>query len=225
MTFDARTVFLEEFEKALLSEQASSGFAVDDWFGAGRGTPAKDIAAWLTRGPDCVQAFTDWYEASGVKIWVTPDGQLALELALMADFGGVPVHVRPDIVLDMGGALVVTDLKSGATAPASMRQLGIYASGIEQVYGIRPKYGAWFMARGTGPRGTPPEELTYFQRPVPLDAVKYSLPYLTRQIQMFVRAREQGIFIANPGEECRRCGVAHACLETGGTTERAIDRR
>lgn len=216
MTFDATQVFLDEFQAAIQIEEAESGYPVSEWFGSGRSTPQKDVEDWLTRGPECLQSFIDWFEQSQAKVWITPDGIPAIELELMAYFGDIPVHIRPDFVLQLGSALVVVDGKTSARVPATLRQLGLYASGIELVYGIRPKYGAHFMFRGTGPKGCPPEKLTYFQRPVPLDGYQYSVPYLTKQIQMFNRARSQGIFIANPGEECRRCGVAQACPEAGG---------
>lgn len=220
MTFDAKAEFLSAFEKAVRDEEASSGFRLDDWFGAGRSTPAKDFSDWLDRGPVMIRQFTEWFEQSGAEVWITPDGQPAIELELLVMFGRIPVHIRPDFILKLGTALVVTDFKSGSTTPKSMRQLGLYASGIELEYGIRPKYGTFYMGRGSGPRDCPPELRTYFQRPVPMDEYRYSVPYLTKQLELFVKARDAGIFIANPGDECRLCGVSQACVETGSKLER-----
>src|SRR5262249_50801069 len=115
----------------------------------------------------------------------------------------------------LGTALVVVDLKSSAKAPESVRQLGIYASGIELAYGVRPKYGAYFLPRD--------ESMKFFQRPVPLTGYEHSVEYLTREFQAFERGREAGVFVAAPGRQCGRCGVAHACLAIGGAKARQYD--
>jgi hypothetical protein len=223
--FDSKTVFAEEFARAIAEDVERSGYPVSQWFKSGPASPELDIDVWSATGPRCVDKFTDWFEGSGAQVWIAPDGRPGIELELSAMFGSVPVTGRPDLVADMG-ALVVVDLKTGRKVPSSYRQLGLYASLVELAYGPehRPRYGAYYMARGTGPRGCDPEDLTYFQRPVPLDGEQYSVRYLTEQFERFAKARDQGLFLANPGDYCRTCGVAGACPEAGGSTERAIER-
>ena len=212
--FDAEAVFLQEFNAALATEQDKSGFALDDWYWSGRQKPENAVAWWLANGPALVQRYIDWYEShEDVKVWMTPDGNPAIELELQVNFGSIPVKMAIDQVLLMGSALVVIDLKTSAKAPESARQLGIYASGIELAYGIRPKYGAYFL-----PKDEPP-----FQKPIDLSAPQYGIRYLEREFQLAEKGITDGIFVANPGRPCGRCGVAHACLANGGAQARKLD--
>lgn len=208
--YDWRGVFAEEFDRAIAKE-SEGGFAPETWLKAGRGE-GEGEPWWRVNGPDLARSFGDWFDSSGAKVWATPDGRPAIELGLRPMFGDVPVSMYIDVVLVLGSALVVVDLKSGSTKPKTDRQLGLYASGIQKTYGIRPRYGAYFMARGTGKD----DERVYFQRPVPLDEVRYSVRYFTEQFAMLEQAVREQIFIANPGDRCRRCGVNYACLTAGG---------
>jgi putative RecB family exonuclease len=213
-SFDAEAVFADEFAKAIEVDERKSGFPLEQWFWSGRQKPETSREWWEANGGGLVQKFIGWYEAHpDVKVWITPDGKPAVELDLRVMFGEVEVVMAIDVVFQMGTALVVTDFKTSAKAPGSYRQLGIYASGVELKYGIRPKYGAYFLPRDDVP----------FQRPIDLGAPQYSVPYLTREFAMFEQARSGAIFPANPGQSCGRCGVAHACLANGGARAREFD--
>jgi putative RecB family exonuclease len=219
--FDVAAVFAEEFDKAVAEEARKSGFPVSDWFWTGRLSGPESVARWREKGPEYVQNFIDWYESNpDVETWITPDGQPAIELALDVMFGTVPVKMILDWVVKIGTALVVTDWKTSAKMPASSRQLGIYASGLELAYGIRPRYGTFFMNRGTGPRNGPK---TFFQRPVELDDPRYSIAYLTGEFEQAERGIKNGVFPASPGDNCGRCGVAYACTEVAGAKARDLD--
>lgn len=214
--FDTAGVFAVEFDKAIADEQASSGYAPDTWQSAGRWNDQGEDY-WRTNGPVYAQNFIDWYESQpDMRVWVTPDGEPAIELDMTADFGEIPVRVVVDLVLaagDVNPALVVVDLKSGSTQPDSHRQLAIGASVIEKVYGIRPRYGAFFMARKA------PKSLF----PVELNGPQHSGPYLANEFRMFDLAASSGIFPAKPGDRCRRCPVSYACTEQGGPEARRYD--
>lgn len=205
MSFDAAAVFLAEFDVRLARQAADSGLPVGEWQKSGTRKPESDIEYWREYGPSFVQRYIDWFEANpDITVWVTPDGIPAVELPLTVAFGKVDVKVIIDQVLVAGSALVVTDLKTSATEPDSRYQLGIYASAIEIEYGIRPRFGSWWMPR---------REVPF--RPVPLDSYEYSVEFLTKEIAMFDQAVRSGIFIANPGKQCNRCGVAAACPALG----------
>lgn len=206
-------VFLTELDLAIDAEEAATGFPVGEWMTSGaRG--CQDRAWWQANGPGIVRNFTDWYEAHPeVSVWVTPDGTPAIELDLMVKFGGVEVKMILDLVLQIGSALVVVDLKSGAKTPDSLNQLAIYACGIELAYGIRPKYGTFFMLKGVGKTE---EDRKYFLTPTVLDGFQYSVEFWTRQLRMFDEAVCNGVFVANVGDQCKRCGVAYACAAVGG---------
>jgi putative RecB family exonuclease len=219
--FNAAEVFAEEYAKAVSEEVRKSGFELEDWFWSGRYDGPTSVERWYEQGPEMVQAFIDWYEANpDVKVWVTPDGQPAIELPVEAKFGTVPVKMVLDAVFQVGTALVVTDIKTSATKPVSYRQLGIYASGLELAYGVRPRYGTFFMNRGVGPKAGPK---THFLRPVELDRPQYSVAYLTAEFEQAEKGIQGGVFPASPGEGCGRCGVAWACTEVGGPEAAALD--
>lgn len=221
MTFDIEAVFQEELDKAVAEEERKSGFPVSEWFWAGPRDGERSIQWWREQGPEFVRNFIDWWEFNpDAEIWVTPDGIPAIELPFEVEFGPIPVRGYIDLVLKIGTALVVVDLKSSAKAPVSNRQLGIYASALEIQYGIRPRYGTHFMVRGVGPRGKPP---TFFLRPVELSAPQYSVEYLTREFMSAERGIQAGAFPAKPGDNCGRCGVAWACTEVNGDSAKALD--
>jgi putative RecB family exonuclease len=220
--FDVEAAFREEFVKAVGNEYERGGVDPDEWFAAGRGN-GEGEEWWLANGGRLAQNFITWYESRpDVNIWIAPDGRPAIELGLMVMFGKVPVKMYIDLVLAVGyenPALVVTDLKSGSRRPDNPRQLAIYANAIEQFYGIRPRYGAYFMNRGTERRG----ELSYFQQPIEMDQPQFDYGYLSHEFEMFDLAVTSGIFPAKPGEQCRRCGVAYACTEVGGQMASVLD--
>ncbi|MGH7238900.1 MAG: PD-(D/E)XK nuclease family protein [Candidatus Saccharimonadales bacterium] len=219
--FDARAVFLEELAKAAGDEARSSGFQPEDWFWSGPHSGPQALARWQETGPVMVQNFIDWWEHNtDVSVWVTPDGIPAIELPFLISLGSVQVRGYIDLVLQMGTALVVVDLKTGAKVPSNYRQLAIYACGVEQQYGIRPRYGTFFMTRGVGPRNRPK---THFIRPVELDKPQYSTGYLAREFALAELGIQAGGFPASPGEGCARCGVAYACTEVNGEKARTLD--
>jgi putative RecB family exonuclease len=218
--FDTEAVFKLQFELAVKDEVEASGFPTDQWFQAGRGE-TEGYDWWMANGPRLVQNFIDWYEArDDVTVWIAPDGTPAIELPVMLDFGTVPVRGYIDLVLAFGKvnpALVVMDFKSGTRKPDNPRQLAIYANAIERTYGIRPRYGSYFMNRG-GRSGT-----DFFQQPIEMNRPSFDFGYLSKEFEMFDLAVQSGIFPANPGDHCRRCGVAYACAEVGGEQAHKYD--
>jgi hypothetical protein len=226
VTFDVASAFESEFNLALLHDQQKSGFELKDWFRSGPQLPLTSVQWWREHGPGQVQNYIDWFESSGAAIWWTPEGRKgfeptpAIELDLTVNFGDVAVRMVIDQVLSFSGALVVVDLKSSAKLPSSTRQLGIYASGIELAFGIRPRYGTYFMTRGVEKKG----ETTYFQRPIELSGYEHSVEYLTREFAMVEKGITQDLFPAHPGDNCFRCGVAWACSAVGGSEARNYDK-
>jgi putative RecB family exonuclease len=219
--FDAKAVFLEELDRAAREEESKSGFQRGDWFWSGPRDGQASLEWWQEQGPEYIQNFIDWWEHNDdVDIWTTPDGLPAIELPFEVKFGDIPVRGFIDLVLQIGTALVVVDIKSSAKQPVSYRQLGIYASAIELAYGTRPRYGTFFMVRGVGPRGKPP---TFFLRPVELSAPQYSVAYLAQEFAQAEGGIQAGVFPASPGEGCGRCGVAWACTEVNGESAKRLD--
>lgn len=179
----------------------------------------EDELWWLTNGPQMVQRWIDWRQASGWEIWTAPDGRPGIELELMPVFGEVPVKMIIDRVFTIPETRVpvVVDLKSGKRTPASDLQLAFYAAGIKAEFGISIEHGAYWMAR-TG-------ELTPVQ-----SIARYTVPLLTHWVRQFAFARSSGIYLPNITELCRACGVNRYCYAFGGSksdrdsdAEHAID--
>lgn len=206
MTFDVAEVFRIELGLAVEELESQSGFPMAEWFGSGRRSPEGDLTWWQENGPGLVQRFINWYESSDdINIWITPDGKPAIELDLTVMLGETPVRVIIDQVLKVGSALVVHDLKSGSKRPENVMQLAIGATAIEKTYGIRPKYGAFFLHRSSGEPFVP----------ILLTGREHREEHLAHVFGMLNRAVEQGIFVPNVGNHCRRCGVAASCPALG----------
>jgi hypothetical protein len=216
--FDWEGTFNREFDKAVANDVAKSGFPTDTWLKL-NASRVQTEPWWREEGPGFAKSFADWYESTpDAEVWITPDGRPALELELRVMFGPIPVVVYIDLILKLGSALVVTDYKTSAAEPDSLTQQGFYASAVELAYGKpwRPAYGTHFMARGIGPKDMDPDLKQRFMQPRPLDAYQYSIPYYTHQLELMDAGAEAGIFLANPGDHCRICGVAAACDAVGG---------
>ena len=159
---------------------------------------------WYENGLKFVESWVQWREGSGWKIWTTPQGKPAIELKLEIVVGGVymlgavdRVFVTPD------GELVILDLKTGMRTPQSDLQLSIYASMMERAIGVRPSYGAYWMARqGTT---TPP---------ISLEAL--SLQKLDELVAMFQKARENNIYLPN-FDTCKMCSYQEHCYWKNGS--------
>jgi putative RecB family exonuclease len=207
VNFDVPGRFNREFDKAILEEVADSGFEVKDWIQIGGPATAPNamVTKWRTMGPECVQAFIDWYESSGYQVWITPDGRPAIELELRPMFGQIEVVMYVDLVLYKPDHLLVVDLKSGSKQPDSPQQLGMYACGVELTYGVRPYWAAYFMNRKGG-----------LTKPVPTLGYGMSIDFFTKQLAAAERGIEAGVFVASPGSGCAICGVSRACAAVGG---------
>lgn len=210
--FDWAAEFNAELDRQVAG--AVSPFPKEDWFAAGY-RPRQDEKWWRENGPAMCRAFADWYQSQpDIRVWIAPDGRPAIELDLTVMFGDIPVKMAPDAVLQAGTALLVLDWKSGSLKSTKKDQLGLYACGIERTYGIRPRYGTFFMTKGISKKDQ--EEKTYFQPPITLDGPEYSYERYARLFSDLDLAIRNDIFIANPGEHCQMCGVNRACAAFGG---------
>ena len=195
---DLEAVFAEKLNLEI-AEADESGVPRSQWFAGGRGKATEDF--WLENGPVWVRYWADWRETSGWKLW-NYLGDPAVEVPLVQHWSnGLKSRGFIDRVMyDTHGYLNIVDLKFGSTTPDSAAQLGLYAVGLEQEFGIRPQFGAFFMAR---------KGKLLAQEPLR----KYTEPYFDRKFSGFDQARKAGIFLANPGEKCSRCGVRGSCSE------------
>jgi putative RecB family exonuclease len=219
--YSATDGFRFHFGLAQHNVQEKTGFTTDKWLAAGF-RPRQDGAWWQANGPAMVQAYIDWYNSvPDIHVWDTPDGLPAIELNLQPKFGRHTVRMGIDQVLVAGSSLVIVDLKTSARVPVDPMQLGFYASGIETVYGVRPDFGMYFMARGIRDKN---KQITgYTTIPIDLSSPQYSVPFITRQLDMMDDADKSGVYLPKVQELCRMCGVNRACTAYGGSEAHLYD--
>jgi putative RecB family exonuclease len=202
------TDFQEAFDLAIAEEVERSGFPTEEWTVTGRASkewPDKETEAWWrAKGPSFCDSWDRWQDQAPWQIWVTPEGVPAIELELHPIFGGMPDVLYIDrVMVTNDGELVVVDIKTGSRVPDGTEQLGDYAAGMEQLIGIRPTYGTFWMARKG--YNTPSVDLDHHTQA----AVDYR--YRTARAGM-----EAGIFIAHPSSLCGSCPVRDACYAMKG---------
>ena len=169
----------------------------------GRATKAnpnkEDVTFWQATGPQWVQAYIDWRKANpDWKLWKTPQGAPAIELAMLPEFAGVPVKMILDRVFEVNGELVIVDLKTSQQTPTNTLQLGFYKVGMLKTFGIDVKWGTYWMARQHGVS--------------PLVSLEqYTEDKLEYLVAGFDKARKAGIFLPNTNNCQYKCGLTAHC--------------
>jgi hypothetical protein len=169
----------------------------------GRATKAnpqkEDVNFWQATGPQWVQAYIDWRKANpNWKLWKTPQGVPAIELAMLPEFAGVPVKMILDRVFEVNGELVIVDLKTSQQTPTNTLQLGFYKVGLLKTFGIDVKWGTYWMARQHGVS--------------PLVSLEqYTEDKLEYLVAGFDKARKAGIFLPNTNNCQYKCGLTAHC--------------
>ena len=169
----------------------------------GRATKAnpqkEDVNFWQATGPQWVQAYIDWRKANpDWKLWKTPQGVPAIELAMLPEFAGVPVKMILDRVFEVNGELVIVDLKTSQQTPTNTLQLGFYKVGIQKTFGIDVKWGTYWMARQHGVS--------------PLVSLEqYTEDKLEYLVAGFDKARKAGVFLPNTNNCQYKCGLTAHC--------------
>ena len=170
---------------------------------------------WADNGPAMIQNWLDWRaEHADWEIWVTPDGNPAIEIELNVKLpGDIPVKMFIDRVFVLpSGQLAVLDIKSGRL-PEFDEQLGLYACGLEIAYGpqFRPEWG-YFWDANKGTHGQPRALSRWTQG-------------LMAQLYTEAAAGIQaGSFLPKPANSCVNwCGVAEYCATVGGSKAAGVD--
>ena len=132
-----------------------------------------------------------------------PDGRPGIEWAADVHFGGTPVRMVVDAIYKVGEDLVIVDYKTGSRTPFGAIQAGLYASGIERSYGIRPKWGAFFMTR----KGELDELI---------DLSHLSMEYFDYVFGAMNASVWEGWFPLSVGDSCRMCSFTAQCPAMGG---------
>jgi hypothetical protein len=169
----------------------------------GRATKAfpnkEDVPFWQATGPKWVENYVAWRKAnSNWKIWQTPDGRPAVELALEPVVAGVKIKMIIDRVFEVNGELVVVDLKTSQQLPSSSLQLGFYKLGLEQTFGQPINWGNYYMSRDSGTASM-------------IDLTGYTRDKMEYLVETFDKARKAAVFLPNTNNCQYRCGLTEYC--------------
>lgn len=199
--------FNNAWAKVLAETHGRTKFPVDQWKASGRATKAnpdkENDAWWLVNGQKMFDSWVKWRTGgNGWQIWEPVDGVPAIELSVNPVWNDVQVQMHIDrVMVTPDGELVVLDIKTGARTPTTDLQLAFYAAGIEELYNVRPSYGAYWMAR----EGTTSELV---------DLSIYSKDKIISIVKMFDDSRRVGAFIPNLSH-CKMCNVIDSCSWKG----------
>jgi hypothetical protein len=187
------TIFDAAFDAEIAKRDASLG-----WRAGGRGK--EDEAWWRKEGPVMVQRWLDWRAINpDWELWWPDPKNPGIELDLAFDLAGVRVKGFVDrVFIDGNGSLVVVDIKTGTRVPDNPVQLALYAIGIEQVFGVRPQWGGYWMGR----KGLIPalHNLDYFTNDM-----------VGKWLTDFRKAVDNQIFLPHLTSMCKSCGVNTHC--------------
>lgn len=188
-----------------------------DWMTGGNKKGEKDIADRREKGADQVAIYISYAEAHSDEWRIYPIGPrgYAVELEFNIEFGGVMVKGFIDQVREYrDGRIVPVDLKSGTREPASGFQLGVYAHAIHEYMGVLPETGVFFMPK-LKRDGSLVGDVMKDLRPWNRDMVN-------SMFRQFDTAERAGVYIPNPGDGCRTCGVAQYCRAQGNPDKAAM---
>jgi putative RecB family exonuclease len=181
-----------------------------------RSNQAEPPEVWQRIGPEHCAAYFRWRQRSPQwRLWVTPDGEPAVELDVSTALPGCDLEVAAyaDRVFEdiNTGSLTVVDLKTGTRKPENGLQFGTYAACIEQKWGRRPGLGAAFMTRRGVLGDTWPLEI-------------YTPEYMGRLFGKLAGIVKSASYIPHPSPACDRlCDVLTSCYIKGGPLAHLYD--
>lgn len=162
---DAQDLFREEYAKGI-GELCETTPNFEWWFWSGPYNGERDIERRYQIGLEQVAKFYAWRVSPGQHIWTTPDGKPAIELEFAVELDGIVVRGFIDaVVIEPDGHPRVRDYKTG-NSPGDDFQLGVYSVAIEELYGVKPPRGDYFMVgkKGASPRISGPYDLSRWTR-------------------------------------------------------------
>ena len=199
MTLDeAQTVFAEAYKRHS-DTYCETTPNLDWWFQSGPYKARTDLPRRFEIGLGQVEKYVDWYTSHPEeKIWITPDGEPAIELGFDIELGSVPVRGFIDAVIDRDGELIVRDNKTGNN-PGDDFQLGVYKVAIELTYGAEALIGDYWMGRAGKPTH-------------PFDLSDWTVEAVTQEFEWLEEGIRSESFDPDPEpSRCNFCDVAYFC--------------
>jgi len=171
----------------------------EHWFRSGPYSGEADIERRFGIGLRQVAGYIEWVESHPEDvIWITPDGEPAIELEFDIDLDGVRVRGFIDQVVRGP-----RDLKTG-NEPGDSFQLATYDIALLLKYGVQCGRGDYWMA-GSSSKRTHPEVISH-------DLSEWTLEKVTEEFHRVDEGIRAGDFPPNPEEsKCMFCSVRSAC--------------
>ena len=173
----------------------------DYWFASGPYKGAADVERRFNLGMDQVVKYKEYYEQKAPQevIWITPDGEPAIELRFDLDLDGTKVVGYIDQVIEHPEhGIIVRDIKTG-NKPGDDFQLAVYAVAVNDRYDTEISVGDYWMGRAGKP--TVPYKLD--------DWSKEAITEQFKEVDEGIRAER---FDPDPEEsKCRFCSVETSC--------------
>lgn len=216
--------FAEAFQAEIDEMVEKTGTPESEFRAGGRKSaqwPGKENKDWwLFEGPQMVQRwrrFTDsvpWdlheVPAPGWAMDKAMRPAIELELDIQVPNGTIKAFLDRAFRMRSTGELVVVDLKSG-NEPASPDQLGLYKVGLEQAFGEPVRWGFYWMAR-TGVTSEP------------FDLSEFTQERIDWEFETFRLARDNGLYLPNPGKQCGYCSLRPYCYVQRGELSHLVPR-
>ena len=214
---DLADLWRQEWDKEYQSTLNETRMPEDQWRTAGRATKEKpngeDLDWWQTDGLRQLEGYVKWLDQNPTwRVLAFPNGDLAAEWGATVTLGNVPVKFFIDaIYVDTStGELIIVDYKTGSRKPESSMQLGLYATLVEKVHGIRPQLGGYFMTR----KG----ELA---APDILD--RWTEAFFKRFFADVQFGINENLYLPSVSSMCSGCSVNRYCAAYGGDLAAGID--
>lgn len=193
--------YYQEYDR-LVAKDLERQPDLSKWLTGGRTKAADDIARRRDRGADQVKGYMTYALTAPERVFVIGDSP-AVEVEFELDLDGIRVIGFIDqIVLWPDGRITARDLKTGTKRPDWPFQLGVYDIAIEEMFGYRPYWGDFYIAKDNKP--DPMVDLSTFTR-----------AKVTRWFQDMDRSVNSGLFVPNVGDACRVCTVSDFCSAIG----------
>jgi putative RecB family exonuclease len=207
--------FPDYFDQAVEDLEARTGVPRDQWKVAGTKAQPEDLKWWRCNGQGMFNRWKNWLTNSPFTIWVTPDGEPAIELEMNTTFGGIKVNGFIDVVLQhASGQVGVVDFKSGKP-PRTNEQLAGYAKALSLRYPEEPiSHGGYMMVKGGVLTGW--HDLTA------------EMDMLDHEYQQVAEGIKLDIFPARPSGLCKKwCPVNRFCysFNPGSPEAASVDPR
>ena len=217
MSIDPAALFQEGWDHYYEERRKQSpSFDIADYTVTGRASAKyggrKNHDWWADNGPRMVQNYVDWMLKNQWTIWTTPEGQPGVELGLNFVLpGDIMVKAFVDLMMVTPvGELVVVDAKTGRL-PESGEQLGLYATGVQLIHGVRPQWGFYWDA-----------DKGVHSQPYNLD--RWTPEFLAAMYEEDIAGINAGSFPAKPANGCHNwCGFSNVCATVGGADALGVD--